>query len=241
MRTKISAETRAKMRTTAIKNGNKPPSRAGTITIITAAWNLEGLKKTIKSINKQTYKDWNHIVINDCNKDIRSELEGLCDGSKRFWVDLGVRTHYYGCYARNIGLMTAFSYLHASERDIDNEWVVFHDDDNLWEPTHLQDMIDVRDNSKNVDISMVATDAKWVGAKDKDWSIRRPCLLKHGGCDLGQFMYKTRLFRDYGYFFAHPGRKHKWDWELIDKFTHKEEENLEYTNNTTFIMNYKKR
>ncbi len=209
------------------------------ITIITAAWNLDGLKRTIKSIDNQTYKDWNHIIVNDGNENIRKELSRLCDGNKRRWIDLGFRTHYYGGLARNIGVITSFSYMHHSKRDIDNEWVVFHDDDNYWAPEHLKSMIDASTGLSEP--SMVASDAIWMGSRDKDWQREVKCTLKHGGCDLGQFMYKTKLFRKYGYFFPHPRRKHKYDWELIKKMTDGEVDKISYTNKPTFIMNYKKR
>lgn len=209
------------------------------ITIVTATYNLEGLKRTIESIDNQTYTDWNHIIVNDNNEEVRSEFRGLCDGVKRFWVDLGVRTHFYGGLARDIGAIMAFSYIHHSKRDIDNEWVCFHDDDNYWLPNHLESLITTRDG--NPEATLIASDMELVGRIDKEFRQVRKCELKHCGCDLGQFMYKTKLFRDYGYFFPHPKRKQKFDWVLIKKITDGEVGKIVYTNQPTFIMNYKKR
>ena len=209
------------------------------ITIITAAWNAEGVWNAIRSIDNQTYKNWHHIIVNDNNPDVRKALHAMCAHEKRMYIDIGFRTHFYGALARNMGAISAFSYVHHSKRDIENEWVTFHDDDNRWEPWHLEDMVAAK--LANPDASIIATDAMWVGAKDKKWIQHRPIKLKHGSCDLGQFMYKTRLFRDYGYFFPHPRRKHKWDWELIKKMTKGEKGAIAYTNKPSFIMNYKKR
>ncbi len=212
------------------------------LTIVTACWNASNLQKVIKSIDNQTFKDWQHIMVNDAHPDVRDVFKDLCDSDKRHpkrhWVDLGVRTHYYGGLARNVGAMIAFSYIHHSKRDIENEWVVFHDDDNKWYPNHLQSMIDTAE--ANPEARMIASDMEMVGRTDKEFKARKKCALKHGGCDLGQFMYKTSLFRDYGYFFPHPRRKHKFDWELISKISKGEEDKIAYTKLATFIMTNKK-
>lgn len=209
------------------------------LTIVTACWHAENLSKVIESVDNQTFKDWQHILVNDNNPEVRSIFKYLCDDKKRHWIDLGVRTHFYGALARNIGVIVAFSYVHHSKRDIENEWVVFHDDDNCWEPNHLQSMIDVA--AVNPEATMIASDAVWVGAHDKSFREVRECRLRHGGVDLGQIMYKTKLFREVGYFFPHPHRKHKYDWELISKMVEKEGDKLVYTHLSTFLMNYKKK
>ncbi len=208
-----------------------------TITIITAAWHHENLGSLIASIDAQTYTNWHHIIVNDNNPEIRKELEGLYRTKKRLWIDLGFRTHYYGALARDIGVITAFSYVHHSKRDIENEWVCFHDDDNIWNPDHLETMMAKVEG----DISLVASDALWIGANDPDWQELRRFKPRHGGCDLGQFIYKTKLFRKYGYFFPHPRRKHKYDWELISKMLKGEAGRIAYTNNASFILNYRKK
>jgi glycosyltransferase involved in cell wall biosynthesis len=191
----------------------------------------------IASVENQTYKGWHHILVNDNNPGVREVFKDVCDRTKRHWIDLGVRTHYYGALARNIGVMAAFSYVHASKRDIENEWIVFHDDDNRWTPDHLETMIEAIE--ENPDCSIVACDAEWRGVNNPEWSEIRPCVIRHGGCDLGQFMYKTRLFRDYGYLFPHPHRKQRYDWELIDKIV-SSGERLVHTRKPTFIMYYRK-
>ena len=213
--------------------------KKGRITIVTALWNASNLPKVIESIDNQTYQDFQHIIVNDNNPEVREIFKEKCDGVKRHWIDFGVRTHYYGALARNTGVIVAFSYMHASKRDIDNEWILFHDDDNLWEPDHLESMISTAND--NEEATMVASDAKWVGANDKTWTQNKKCEMKHGACDLGQFMYKTELFRKYGYFFPHPHSKHKYDWRLIEKMATGEKDKLVFTNKPTFIMNYKKK
>jgi glycosyltransferase involved in cell wall biosynthesis len=209
------------------------------LTIISAMWNACYLPKVVESVDNQTYKDFQHIFINDNNPGVREVIQQYCNDKNRFWIDFHVRSHFYGALARNTGVMVAFSYVHHTKRDIDNEWVIFHDEDNYWEPDHLQSMIDAAE--ANPESMMVGSDALWVGAHDKNWKEIRECKLRQGGCDLGQFMYKTKLFRDYGYFFAHPHSKHAYDWELINKMTSDPKTNLVYTHKPSFVMNYKKR
>ena len=212
------------------------------LTIVTAAWNAENLPKVFESIENQTFKDWEHIIVNDNNPWVRRFMEGESRHPQRHWIDFHVRTHYYGALARNTGAMAAFSYLHASKRDIENEWIVFHDDDNAWEPDHLQSMIEAA--KANPEATMIMSDARWIGFNDKNWVEIRPCKLKHGGIDLGQIMYKTKLFKEYGYFDPHPASKHKYDWRLISKMVIGEGKaigKIVLTSKPTFLMNYKKR
>lgn len=208
-----------------------------TITIITAAWRAENLPKVIESVNNQTYKKWQHILVNDNNPDVRDVFKNMCGDVMRFWIDLGVRTHYYGAIARNIGAMAAFSYLH--ERDLDNEFICFHDDDNLWQPNHLQTMVDAV--IANPTATLVASDAIWVGFNDKGWQEYRPCKIRQGAIDLGQLMWKNSLFKKYGYFDPRPRRKQKYDFELIEKMVDGEGNNFIKTNLPTFLMSYRKK
>jgi len=179
-------------------------------------------------------------MVNDNNPEVRDIFKDFSDGRRRHWIDMGVRTHYYGALARNIGVMVAFSYVHHSKRDIENEWVIFHDDDNLWESDHLESMIAALNN--NPEATVVASDAIWVGHNNPEWREVRKCRIQQGRCDLGQFMYKTSLFRKYGYFFPHPHSKQRYDWRLIEKMTMGEgKEHIVFTNKPTFIMSYRKR
>lgn len=212
------------------------------LTVITAVYNrLEYLKRAIESLDNQTYNDFEHIIVDDCSTEITQEqLVNLCSSNPRRRLVLSkIRCHYYGAIARNIGAMMAFSYIHHSKRDINNEWIVFLDTDNIFTNDHLQSIVDLAD--KNINATMIASDAVWVGQNDNNWKEIRPCRIRHCGCDLGQFAYKTELFRKYGYFFPHPHKKHKYDFELIEKMATGERDSLLFTRRPTFIMNYKKR
>ena len=212
------------------------------ITVITAAWHVDGMPKVLESLKNQTYQNFHHIIINDNNPEIREWLKEnnfFDEDPRTFVIDSHVRTHYYGGLVRNMGVIASFSYLHASLRDIENEWVCFHDDDNTWTPDHLESMVETLNVAPFA--SMIAADMVMLGAVDKTFREERKCEIKHCHCDLGSFLYKTRLFREHGYFFPHPHRKHKFDWELIEKFAKAEEGKIAFTNKPTFLMNYKKK
>ena len=208
------------------------------LTVVTSTYYLDRLPGAIETLNNQTFKDWQHIIINDNNPEVRKVLPELCDGVKRHWIDIGFRTHYYGGLARNMGITAAFSYIHHSKRDIENEWIALLDDDDRWHPEHLESMIETL--KENPDATMIAADMEAVSPTVKDYIQIRPCVIKHGGCDLGSFLYKTKLFKKYGYFDPHPRRKHKFDWELINKMAEGEGDRLVFTHKPTFIMSDKK-
>jgi len=210
------------------------------ITIVTAAWRAENLKAVIDCIDNQTYKgNVHHLLINDNNPNVRKILPELCNNKKRFWIDSHVRMHYWGALCRNIGVMAAFSYWPEKQRDINEEFILFFDDDNMWQPNHLQTMVDAV--IANPTATLVASDAVWVGFNDKGWQEYRPCKIRQGAIDLGQFMYKKVLFQKYGYFNPHPHNKQRYDWRLLEKMVNGEGENFLKTNLGTFIMSYRKK
>jgi len=194
----------------------------------------------MESVDKQTYTDWNHILVNDNNSEVREKIHhGTYDERKRFWIDLMIRTHYWGAFARNVGVMVAFSYLPEKERDIENEWIVFHDDDNFWKPNHLQSLVDALNENPNA--TLIASDARWIGVNDPTWNEIRMCKVKQGGIDLGQLMYKNLLFKRYGYFNPRPRKKQRYDWELISRMINGEGDRFIMTHKPTFMMSYRKK
>ena len=132
----------------------------------------------------------------------------------------------------------AFAY--KPKRDLDKEYILYFDDDNMWEPNHLETMVTVAE--QNPSAALIASDAVWVGINDPDWRQIRPCRFRQGAVDLGQLMYKAELFKKYGYFDARPRRKQRYDWELIKKIVDGEgTDKIVYTKLPTFIMSYRKK
>jgi len=209
------------------------------VTIITAAWRIEGLKNIINCINRQTYTRWEHIIVNDNNDEIRKELIPLCEDPRRHWIDIGVRTHYFGCFARNIGTMVSFSYIKEHLRNVTDEWVCFFDDDNYWEDNHLESLVNIKNKYNNA--TLIGSDMIFRGVRNKEYKKIIPCKFEADNCDLGQFMYNKILFDKYGYFKARPERKITWDFELIKKITAGECDSVHLTGLPTFIFNHRDR
>jgi len=208
------------------------------ITIITAAWRLSGLKNVLSCLEKQTYRNFDHIIVNDNNEEIRQWLKDnnyFIGNDKVHIVDNYTRCHTYGGVARNIGITMAFSYIRECKRDYDNEMITFLDDDNLWENNHLELMV-----NKLKDNDIVFSDARWVGVNDINWSEIREFKYHQGGFDLGQGLYKRKLFTELGYFNPRPSRKQRFDYEIISKFIDSGCK-VEYTHKPTFIMSYRKK
>jgi len=209
------------------------------ITIVTATVRLEGLKKAIKSIDNQTYRRWQHIIINDNNSDIRERLDDLCHDNRRHWIDIGVKTHYYGGFARNLGAMIAFSYFKDKDRSYDNEWVCFLDDDNLWYPNHLETLI--KGHEEKPEATLIGVDTEVRGYKNSGYRILK-CQIASQNCDLGSFIYKKKLFEKYQYFRPRIERKISYDWELIEIMAKGEGvDKVHIVHKPTFIFYSKKR
>lgn len=213
------------------------------ITIVTAAWRVEGLKEVIKCIDSQTYKKWDHIIVNDNNPDVRQYVLKNKEAwikQNRYVIDFGIRTHWWGGIARNVGAMISFTYMANRARQEGSEWICFFDDDNLWRPEHLETL--VQGTQDVPEAIMIGVDAEISGYKNRDYSKIRKCVIAHQHCDLGNFMYNTVLFKKYGYF--NPSRKnvYRYDYDFIKKILDNEgEERIHIIHKPTFIFYRKKK
>lgn len=187
------------------------------ISCVTAAWRVEGLKRVVESIDNQLFQNWQHIIINDNSPDVRKYLEEqnyFIDNPKRHVIDMRVRTHWYGCYARNIGIQIAFTYLRNREREKGNEWISINDDDNYFDKYFLMNF--ESGLIVNPNAVLIGQDMVRVGVKTGNRTAI-PCAINSDSCDLGNFLYKKELFDKYGYFRARDEKKIKFDYELIKK------------------------
>jgi glycosyltransferase involved in cell wall biosynthesis len=211
-------------------------------TVVTAGWRPEGVKRVIDFVNKQTYTSWHHIIVNDNNPELRNVLPSLCDGNKRFYIDFGVRTHYYGAFARNAAANVAFSYFSEGLKSKYGElFVCFLDDDNEWLPNHLERIVEAY--NERPDASFIGFDIEMRGVKDKNYSHNMNCVVAPQNCDLGSFAYRRDLFDKYGYFQASPRYKITYDWQLIKKIAEGEGDKvyIKHYRPCTFIFNHKER
>ncbi len=94
------------------------------------------ISESIKSVQAQTYKNWELIVVDDCSKDetikVVQELQ-LCD--KR--IHLFQNAYNSGAaVTRNVAL-----------KQSKGKWIAFLDSDDLWEPTKLEKQIKFMDEN----------------------------------------------------------------------------------------------
>lgn len=98
------------------------------ISIITPAYNAENyICKTIESVQEQTYKDWELIIVDDCSTDYTCVLaKEYAANDSRIKV---IKAPQNGgvANARNIGLENATG-----------DYIAFVDSDDLWKPDKLE-------------------------------------------------------------------------------------------------------
>lgn len=100
----------------------------GLVSIITPNWNCAGLiSETIRSVQAQTYLNWELIIVDDCST----------DGSEKVvvpYMEADQRIRFLK-NARNSGAAMSRNY---ALREAKGRWIAFLDSDDLWEPEKLE-------------------------------------------------------------------------------------------------------
>ena len=187
------------------------------VVIITAGWRPDGVKKVIEQVDKQTFTNWFHVIVNDNNPELRdymASINNLEDDPKRVFIDLHKRFNWYGGYSRNIGAQVSFP-LWGGDEEKDNIFLAFFDDDNYFSPNHIQSLVD--EIEKDNKLLMVGTDMLIRGTINKEYSHLLRCAVIGQNCDLGSFLYSRWAFLNCGGFFPRNQKKIAYDFELIKK------------------------
>lgn len=100
----------------------------GLVSIITPAWACSDfIVETIKSVQAQSYRNWELLIQDDCSKDNTFKvIKPFIDEDKRI---------KYECNLQNLG--AAITRNNALKR-AKGKWIAFLDSDDLWEPTKLE-------------------------------------------------------------------------------------------------------
>lgn len=100
----------------------------GLVSIITPTWACaEFITDTIKSIQAQTYQNWELLIQDDCSNDNTYEIvKSFSNNDKRI---------KYECNKRNFG--AAITRNNALKR-VKGKWIAFLDSDDLWFPIKLE-------------------------------------------------------------------------------------------------------
>ena len=102
------------------------------VSIITPTYNCGPfIAETIRSVQAQTYTDWEMIIVDDCSTDeTRDVVSGFIANDPRI---------RYLCNERNFGAAITRN---RALREARGRWIAFLDSDDLWESEKLQRQVD---------------------------------------------------------------------------------------------------
>ncbi|MEE0450594.1 glycosyltransferase family 2 protein [Peptacetobacter sp.] len=102
------------------------------VSIITPVYNAERfLEDTIKSVQKQSYKNWELVLVDDCSKDSSSEIIEKFQNSDDRIRYIKLEKNSGAAISRNTGIKNA-----------KGRFIAFVDSDDLWEKTKLEKQIE---------------------------------------------------------------------------------------------------
>lgn len=176
------------------------------ISIITAAFRKQHMDRVWKSITSQTYTDWEWVIVNDGQKEIREWYKESVEKDKFinhdvWFVDVPTCKGHYGLYVRNIGIMCST-----------HDDVCFLDDDNQWEPDHLESLVELAEETGKIPFCWMHIKGKKPGSTFE--RIKKTGFQKQG-IDLGCILYPKRLFYLHGFF--KPDAQVTFDWNCIKR------------------------
>ncbi len=158
------------------------------ISIIMAAFNAEKtIDHAIQSVLKQTYEDWELIVIDDCSSDNTSDIISAI-GDPRIHL-LRNDTNTGVSKAREKGM-------HAAK----GEWIAVLDSDDAWVPEKLEKQINL---AKSCNAELIFTGSSFMDDSGSllNWQLHVPAtvsyrsLLKQNIISNSSVLVKTRLYR----------------------------------------------
>lgn len=104
----------------------------GLVSIITPNWNCaKYISETIRSVQAQTYRNWEMIIVNDCSTDNSEQVvKPYCDMDSRIRLLKN---------ERNSGAAVSRNY---ALREAKGRWIAFLDSDDLWTPDKLEKQLE---------------------------------------------------------------------------------------------------
>ena len=100
------------------------------VSVIMPSYNTaEFISESIKSVQAQTYKNWELIIVDDCSTDRTDDIV------QTFLTDKRIR---YIKLEKNSGAAVARN---RALREARGKWIAFLDSDDLWEPQKLEKQI----------------------------------------------------------------------------------------------------
>ena len=101
------------------------------VSIITPSYNTSKyIGKTIESVLKQTYENWEMIIVDDCSTDDTDEVV------KPYLSDKRIK------YIKNDKISGAAISRNCALREAGGKWIAFLDSEDLWDPKKLEKQIE---------------------------------------------------------------------------------------------------
>ena len=164
----------------------------GLISIIMAAYNAEKtIEVAIQSVIKQTYENWELIVVNDCSQDSTLEIVyTLAKSESRIRV-INNPVNCGASQTRHNGLM-----------QVRGEWVAILDSDDMWTSDKLEKQISLQEETG---AELLFTGSAFMNddGQKLDWILQVPekigykQLLKQNLISNSSALLKTDLFKQY--------------------------------------------
>ncbi|MHC4214239.1 MAG: glycosyltransferase, partial [Planctomycetota bacterium] len=136
------------------EHGTKPVN----ISVIIPCYNqADYLPEAVKSIVKQSYKNWECIIVNDGSSDNTSDIaQQLIASYPEYSIQFIDKPHSGVSDARNIGIEAAAG-----------QWILPLDSDDMFDPTYMQKAMDIIESEPQVDI--VSTNLQKFGSEQGQW------------------------------------------------------------------------
>lgn len=173
------------------------------ISIITATYDFPvGLLGAINSVDRQTWGDWEHIIVGDGDPSLQKTQDACGMDSRRRWVNLDARANDMGRTPINAGLSGARG-----------QWVAILSDDNLWYPDHLSGLLEIVKQNSAARFVYGGSEVRRVDGGDRCFRFHRWPMWTM--VDLGEFLYQKSLFNEYG---DYKAGEFSYDWVKIEEF-----------------------
>lgn len=101
----------------------------GMVSIIMPSWNTaEYIRDSIQSVIRQTYENWELIIVDDCSTDTTDLIVQNISDERIIYI-------------KNESNMGAALTRNRAIREAKGEWIAFLDSDDLWEPQKLENQL----------------------------------------------------------------------------------------------------
>jgi len=140
------------------------------VSIITPSYNSEKyIRETVKSVQEQTYTNWEMIIVDDCSSDnSRAVLEELARDEERVKIHF-LQENSGAAVARNTAIKLA-----------KGQYIAFLDSDDKWKPNKLQTQLDFMRNN-NYAFSFTSYDLMNENGELLDKSVHVPTEIDYHG------------------------------------------------------------